>query len=414
MRRRALAIFFLGMIFLHGVVLLQEWHLVAKGFPDFSIFYTAGKIVRQGEGAHLYDESLQQQMQMSFVPLALRERGSILPFNHPPFEALVFVPLTYLPFMTAYFVWMGIELAMLVATAEMLRRRLPAMGKLPLWVWMLGIVGFTPIFVGLLQGQDAIFVLFCYAASWAWERKAEICAGAVLALGLCKFHLVLPFLVPLLLLRKKRLLAGFVSVAALEALLSLMITGWNGLAAYPRFAWYTDHAGKFQWNFTQENTPTIRGSLVMLWGPESPTRIAAIVVLSAVVLSVAVYAMRRMSISWETGLLAFAVNLVATLLVSFHAYTSDLSLLLLPVVFSGEVLLSRSSLSQTVRAGLGGAAMLVSLTPLYLVLLLRYRMLHLMTFAMLIFLVALLAAVKQMSAPVLEHQRVLVAQNHLA
>ena len=44
--QRKLALYFSAMIMLHGYVLWQAKQFILEGRPDFSIFYTAGKILR--------------------------------------------------------------------------------------------------------------------------------------------------------------------------------------------------------------------------------------------------------------------------------------------------------------------------------------------------------------------------------
>jgi hypothetical protein len=132
--QRELAFYFSAMIVLHGYVLWQARRSVPAGLPDFSIFYTAGRILRAGHGARLYDDTLQESLQRSFSPLAMERRGSILPYNHPPFEALLFVPLARFSYLTAYAIWLGINLILLFSVPLLLRPRLRVLGKAPVYL----------------------------------------------------------------------------------------------------------------------------------------------------------------------------------------------------------------------------------------------------------------------------------------
>src|SRR2546423_6016782 len=93
--RFALTLFCLGTIMLHLAVFWPARHNALAGWPDFSIFYTAGLMLRRGQGQALYSDDLQRQTQKGFIPEVLARRGP-LPYNHPPFEALLYVPLTHL------------------------------------------------------------------------------------------------------------------------------------------------------------------------------------------------------------------------------------------------------------------------------------------------------------------------------
>ena len=82
------------------------WHLkdyIRNGYTDFTIFYSAGKILREGPRPSLYDRDLQYQVQKQFAP-NVTIRHAALPYNHPPFEALLFVPLTWFSYLNAYLV----------------------------------------------------------------------------------------------------------------------------------------------------------------------------------------------------------------------------------------------------------------------------------------------------------------------
>src|SRR5215467_15954971 len=90
-------IFVAGMIAVHAFFLWRVRAGIERGDPDFTVFYTAGRMLRRGLGAHLYDPRAQQTVQAEFAKNFDVRRGP-LPYIHPPFEALVFLPLTYFPY----------------------------------------------------------------------------------------------------------------------------------------------------------------------------------------------------------------------------------------------------------------------------------------------------------------------------
>jgi hypothetical protein len=98
--RLSLRTFCVGMIALHVLVWWMARRQVAEGLPDFRIFYTAGLMLRRGQGTSLYNDSLQLNTQREFVPPA-RFDDTPLPYNHPPFEALLYLPLTSLSYLPA-------------------------------------------------------------------------------------------------------------------------------------------------------------------------------------------------------------------------------------------------------------------------------------------------------------------------
>jgi len=98
--------------------------LVRKGYPDFTIFYSAGTMVQSGMAASLYDERAEFQTQRQFAPEVSTRHGA-LPYNHPPFEAVLFVPLSFLAYLPAYLTWDAVNLGLLVLALLLLRRHVP-------------------------------------------------------------------------------------------------------------------------------------------------------------------------------------------------------------------------------------------------------------------------------------------------
>jgi hypothetical protein len=99
-----LVTFLAAMIVLHGWMFFSLRREIVTGYPDFTIFYTAGKCILQGHARQLYDLETQFAIQREFAS-AVKQRENALPFNHPPFEALLFAPLARLPYVAAYLVW---------------------------------------------------------------------------------------------------------------------------------------------------------------------------------------------------------------------------------------------------------------------------------------------------------------------
>src|ERR1035441_4763359 len=81
---------------------------------DFSSFYCAAQIVRQGLGRDLYDLKTQVEFQLKVASVHAF-------YNHPPYEALLFVPLTYFSYRTAYIIWTFASLGLLVVDRKSTR-----------------------------------------------------------------------------------------------------------------------------------------------------------------------------------------------------------------------------------------------------------------------------------------------------
>src|SRR5262249_44728624 len=102
----------LGMVVIHAAALWQMHNEIFSGYGDFSAFYTEGKIARQGEGRRLYERPLQWDEQQEFASTVKIRRGP-LPYIHPPFEALIFLPLAFFSYQVAFVTWMCIKILIL-------------------------------------------------------------------------------------------------------------------------------------------------------------------------------------------------------------------------------------------------------------------------------------------------------------
>jgi hypothetical protein len=88
-------VFVIAIVGTHAFFLWSVRERIVRADPDFTSFYGAGKILRDGHGADLYDLGTQHKAQDEFSSNADIRKGP-LPYIHPPYEALLFVPLTFL------------------------------------------------------------------------------------------------------------------------------------------------------------------------------------------------------------------------------------------------------------------------------------------------------------------------------
>jgi len=373
---------------IHGYLVWQMRDSIRAGLPDFSIFYTAGHVLDSVNGSRLYDDNLQEQLQRSFSPQAVERRGSILPFNHLPFEALLFVPLVHFSYLTAYLVWLAINLSLLLLTLIILRRHLACLGRTPFWLWALACLGFGPIFIALVQGQDSILLLFvCSLAFVLLRRQSDFRAGCCLAGGLSKYHLVFPVFVALS--WRKRLVPGFLTIAVLLAAISLMITGWQGLLNYPRYVWQSEHNSNYVWNQTTANTANLRGLISAVLPNQPRFGLFALVIGSIIVFGAMLHLSRRVVGASPTDFcMIVALDLIGTLLLSYHVYIHDLSLLFLAIALVFETLLFDGAVSPWVGRTLQSCMAVLLCSPVYLVLALHYVQLQVLAVVLLVFFVA--------------------------
>jgi hypothetical protein len=295
-----------------------------NGYQNFTMLYAAARMVRNGQSSVLYDLSAESRAQEEFAP-NVRIRQAALPYMHPPFEALLFVPFTFLPYVSAYLLWNFLNGMMVLASIMLLRRQFVEIGSLPLAFLVLAATGFLPVANGIIQGQDSNLLLFLFVvALTATERGNDAATGAALAAGLFKFNLVLP-LVFLLAAKRPRLLLGFAPVAALLGGISLAMVGWQGVVGYVQFLFRLENTGAGG-SIVGTDMPNLRGILASLTGAHDGASLMPLTIAcSAVVIAIALW---RMLLIGDSVRFDFVLATAAAILVSYHTFSYDLSLLL--------------------------------------------------------------------------------------
>jgi Glycosyltransferase family 87 len=369
------------MIVLHAWMFFSLRRETVTGYPDFTIFYTAGKCVNEGRGRQLYDLEMQFASQRSFAP-QVRRRDNPLPFNHPPFEALLFVPLAGLPYATAYLVWGVFNLVLILGFWTLLRPSLPTLHNLLPALPLLAMFAFFPIVMALLQGQDSILLLFLYGlAFWILATGRPFIAGLCLGLTLFKFQFVLPFMIVLLIRRQWKAVAGFTFTAFVLLLVSAAVVGWNGVIAYPRFVIRLNRSAA-QAGIDPRDMPNLRGLIAGSLNLAGLPAMLLIITLSIVLLALVV---RWWNV--EPGQkfeLGFSLCLAVTTMTSYHLFVHDLSILMLPILLLAELLAAGQIVGLARRLLVGSIASLF-LTPVYAVLQFWLREMNLMVFVVAVF-----------------------------
>jgi hypothetical protein len=306
---------------------------------DFPDFYCAARMLAGGHGHQLYDADLQRQYQARYAGRV----GTL--YIHPPFEALLYLAVAWLPLRYAYLLWSLLNLAFLaVAARRLVQELVPPRDWL---VWFAASLTFVPVLLCLLQGQDSLLLLLLVVLAFvALRRDRAFAAGCWLGLGLFKFHLVLP-LVAVLVLTQNRdtrtaLAKGFSLVALALAGLSAVISGWSVFLVYPRFLLHLQEqpfAG-----IIPQAMANLRGLVYFFFRSDhSPGAVLTLSILCAA-------ALIRTLLGWKLGSkkegefdLAFANAVVFALLVSYHLNPHDLTLLLLPMALLLHRILTRTT-----------------------------------------------------------------------
>ncbi len=333
-KRIHFAIAFLAFVYLVRVGLATLAH---GSYEDFSNLYVGAKLAAVHRFAQLYDYAAQVEISRTLIP-PFPKGHPWLPFVRPPFYAFVLSPLAGFTMRGAY---MAVLCIMIGAT-------------LGCWFWALRRFGstglmwgavFLPPVAAVFSGQDvAVMMALVVGAYVLLDTGHEWGCGALLGLGLFKFHLLL--LIPLVLLvaGRRRALAGYALTGISLAIFSLALIGVPGANRYMGLV-FGPHAGEVwigEEYFTNVYAVLEAGGL---------RGIASKVLSATTVIGLTVAA------SWRAPLWRwFSAGVIASLLIAPHVYKYDCCTVFAPLLlaaFRGESRCTR------------GAALAALTPPLY-------------------------------------------------
>lgn len=362
------------MLFAYAVAARHFWEQVRNGYSDFISFYAAAKILQSGAGDMLYDLGLQYEIQRQYAP-NVKIRAGALPYVRPSFEAWIFAPFASLSYQTAFLVWNSLSIALLIVVAITAKFQVPGLGKAPPILLVLSTLSYFPVFITVLQGQDSVLLFVIYFLAYmALRARKELWGGLIFGFGMLKFPLVVPFLVPFVVARRLRILAGFCITSLLLMVFSAFTTGLRSLSSYPAYLLSIDKLARGIND--PRDMPNLRGIVSVILGSHvSSITLKVVIVTVSLCLLAWLATKNRFFVPSESRLfsLAFALDSIVTILVSYHAHVFDLVLLLLFLAIGSGVLLSSHELTSLSRQLLSTAVGLVLFSPLYFVLSLLSR-----------------------------------------
>lgn len=291
--------------------------VIREGHGDFRMLYSAGWIVRMGESSRLYDYGFQKFVQDTHIGV----EQIALPFNHLGFEALFFVPFTYLNYPTAWVAFLLLNLALLAGIVRLMRPHLAPLNRIYPWASAALTFTYLPVTATLLQGQDSILILLLLVLCWDALQVPDrnMLAGSLLAVGFFRFQIILPIVVLFLLWRKWKVAIGFLLTVVPVLAISVSLVGINGAKEHLRLLLAAaSQSGSFAQGVNPSSMANFRG---LCFGLHLPFLV--LVALSAGLL----YLASRTQPSME---LAIAV----TVLVSYHGLIHDMCILLIPALAS--------------------------------------------------------------------------------
>ncbi|HEY6445142.1 MAG TPA: glycosyltransferase 87 family protein [Acidobacteriaceae bacterium] len=325
---------FVGLAIMLGLFLFWTFKI---GIPhglidrtDFRSTYAAG-VLERTHPSQLFSLDAQQQVQTTRI-----SPGQFtLPFFHPAYEALLFVPFSLLPYPAAYAAFAIFNVALIAAC--MIAGFRVVFVVIPFLQPRPGMLAFffLPLWLAVLQGQDSILFLLLLILAWnQLDDGDELRAGLLLAAALFKFQIALPLALLLAIRQGGRFVKGFLLGALAVAALSFACSPqaparFIGLIRGSALAGTRQGGPGYQGYIFPQQMANLRGLFFALFGGHLSARSLMLVTLSASVLLLAFVALRMRRV--ENDLLAFAAALMACMLTSYHLYPHDLSPLLLPI-----------------------------------------------------------------------------------
>jgi hypothetical protein len=302
---------------------------IPRGFIfdfDFQSMYTGGYLERTNP-SELFSLAAQREVQRH----ATFATGEPLPFIHPAYEALLFVPfsmLSYTGAYTAFLLFNGLlTAACVLAGWELFSEKIsiiqPSTGLMLFF--------FFPLYIAILQGQDSILFLLMVLLAWREMEQARLrTAGIILAIALIKPQIILPLTVLLTIRYGRRLAEGFTAGTAGVVLLNY-ISSPGGAERFLQLIRNSAgrHAGG-AWYVRPLVMANLRGVAFAVFEKHlsEQEQLWIVGAASAVLLTVVAFCMRRV----RSEQLTFAVALLTCLLISYHLYPHDLTILAIPIL----------------------------------------------------------------------------------
>ncbi len=285
----------------------------AHGAPnDFMSFYTGARLLPKSQ-LYLYNQTFEFEKQLGLTD------PTPMVYIRLPFYALLFTPLAKLDYKLAYAIFqIGSILSFVLAM--LLWRRFGAGTCLLLAGWS------GAMAIALLRGQDAAYVLLFASVSAALLRKGQhFSAGAILALGMIKWNLLLFF--PLMMIAKKMTRFGLGAAAGASVLLALSFLVYPG--------WPGDYPHALQLSETTLHVAAMPNLRSLLSGVSGALGIQLLGIAAGAVLCWRVFR------SAGSGDQAVAISLLAGVIFSTHDYAYDCVLLLPAVGVAASLLNAR-------------------------------------------------------------------------
>jgi hypothetical protein len=188
---------------------------------DFASFYAAGKLAAAGTAQLAYDQAAHQAAEWAATAPGIKYQF----FFYPPVFLLLAAPLSYLPYLVAFYVFEAATVLLYLAALWPILR--PSG-----WRWLVPTLAFTAVFWTLVLGQNAFLSAALFATGTRLLDRRPGLAGVTLGCLVFKPHLGLLIPVALLSGRHWHAILGAALGAGGLILISGVLFGWEAWAAF--------------------------------------------------------------------------------------------------------------------------------------------------------------------------------------
>jgi hypothetical protein len=288
---------------------------------DFVNHYVGASIVKNGDGSLLYDVDYNRKIQKS----VLNSPGifNIAIIRLLPFGVFFLLPLTFFPILTAYKIFVFINLLILALITYVAKKTFSNI-KLSYRALFLLLICFLPVLKAIVMGQlSLLYTLLLLVTYIYFKKKKYFVAGVVAAILSAKIQFILfyPFLF-ILSKDRKKFVSGVVAGGMCLLLLSIIVSGFGWIRVYPEYLLGTESVLFGSWPH-QMWTFTGFLSTVSVFFREHFIYAAVInAILFFIVMLIFVDSRRKLGFN-----LVFSTIVIFSLFFSTHLYDHDLTLL---------------------------------------------------------------------------------------
>ncbi|KVP81969.1 hypothetical protein WJ94_06805 [Burkholderia ubonensis] len=216
---------------------LGAWAWTTRGFSadtavrpgvDFAVFWTASDLILHGQVGSIYDFSFFTQAELLRFGAYLHH--GFLPWLYPPTMLLLVVPLAFVPFLPAFFLFFAgsfLCYARGVAGLSGLRTHLAQPGAVTL-----ALLAFPGVFVAIASGQNGLLTAGIAALALRHLERRPVAAGLLVSLLAIKPQLAVLFPLVLIATRAWRAFAAAAAGSALFAAASVALGGGAALRGF--------------------------------------------------------------------------------------------------------------------------------------------------------------------------------------